>query len=115
MIKVIISEQEMEKILEQQGYDIMDSIGDDACTDSTKVIDYAIELGYRSNMDEDTGYITFTKDEEMKEKYQCMVCGKFIANDEGITTLSGLWVCDNDSCRTLDDDNEATETQERRF
>lgn len=43
------------------------------------------------------------------ELFKCQVCGKFIRADEGITTLNGWWVCDNDSCRTLDDENEATE------
>ena len=52
---------------------------------------------------------------KMKEKYQCMVCGKWITDDEGITTLNGLWVCDNNSCRTLDEDNNATEIGKRRF
>lgn len=41
--------------------------------------------------------------------YKCMVCEKFITDEEGITTLNGLWVCDNDSCRTLNDDNDAIE------
>jgi len=49
----------------------------------------------------------------MKEQYECMVCGKLITDDEGVTTLNGLWVCDNDSCRTLDEDNEATEKEIR--
>lgn len=43
------------------------------------------------------------------EEYKCEVCGKFISEDEGITTINGLWVCDKDTCRTLDDDNQATE------
>lgn len=42
-------------------------------------------------------------------QYKCEVCGKYITDDEGITTLSGLWVCDNDSCRTLDEENNAIE------
>ena len=42
-------------------------------------------------------------------KYKCEVCDKLIKEDEGITTLNGLWVCDNDSCRTLDDENNAIE------
>jgi ribosomal protein L37AE/L43A len=45
----------------------------------------------------------------MQEKYKCEVCGSFITNDEGITTLSGLWVCDNDTCRELDEENQAIE------
>lgn len=45
-----------------------------------------------------------------KESYKCEVCGKLITEDEGCTTtINGLWVCDNDSCRTLDEDNNATE------
>jgi len=43
------------------------------------------------------------------EEYKCEVCGKFISNYDGITTLSGLWVCDDNSCRTLDEENQATE------
>lgn len=43
------------------------------------------------------------------DKYECEVCGKFISEAEGITTINGLWVCDDDSCRTLDEENEATE------
>ena len=39
--------------------------------------------------------------------YQCQFCGKFISNDEGITCVDGSWVCDNDSCRTLDEENES--------
>lgn len=44
----------------------------------------------------------------MKE-FQCQVCGKFILEEEGITTLNSLWVCDKDSCRTLNKENEAKE------
>lgn len=40
-------------------------------------------------------------------KYKCQCCGKYISNEEGITTVEGAWVCDADTCRTLDDDNEA--------
>ena len=43
------------------------------------------------------------------EEYQCMVCGKFVREDEGVTTLNGLWVCDEDICRTLNDNNDAIE------
>ena len=42
-------------------------------------------------------------------EYKCQSCGKFIKNIEGITTLNGLWICDKDSCRTLDNENQATE------
>lgn len=45
----------------------------------------------------------------MDKTYKCEVCGKFITDDEGITTLNGLWVCDDSSCRTLDEDNNAIE------
>ncbi len=55
---------------------------------------------YKGRMNADGEVITV-------EKYKCMVCGKFISNNEGITTVDGLWVCDNGSCRTLDDENEA--------
>lgn len=40
-------------------------------------------------------------------KYNCQRCGKLIPEDEGITCLNGYWVCDTDTCRTLDDDNDA--------
>jgi hypothetical protein len=40
-------------------------------------------------------------------EYNCQRCGKLIPEDEGITCLNGYWVCDNDTCRTLDDENEA--------
>ena len=48
-------------------------------------------------------------DEVFKEYFMCEVCGKYIAEDEGITTLNGLWVCDKNTCRTLDEQNQATE------
>lgn len=32
-----------------------------------------------------------------------------IDEDYGITTINGLWVCNNDSCRTLDENNNAIE------
>lgn len=41
--------------------------------------------------------------------YKCEVCGLSIEEDYGITTQSGLWVCDDNSCRTLDDENQAHE------
>lgn len=41
------------------------------------------------------------------EQYQCQSCGKFITEDEGVTCEDGSWVCDEDTCRTLDEDNEA--------
>ena len=43
------------------------------------------------------------------EEYKCQVCGKLIKEDEGITTLNGWWVCDDDSCRTLNEESQATE------
>ena len=42
-------------------------------------------------------------------KHKCEVCSTMISDNEGVTTLNGLWVCDNDSCRTLDEDNNAVE------
>jgi ribosomal protein S26 len=41
------------------------------------------------------------------KEYECQYCGKFIPEDEGITCVDGSWVCDDNSCRTLDDENEA--------
>jgi hypothetical protein len=43
------------------------------------------------------------------EQFKCQVCGKLISEDEGITTLNGLWVCDKDSCRILNEENQAIE------
>lgn len=43
----------------------------------------------------------------MKETYKCQKCGIFITDDEGITCQDGSWVCDYDSCRSLDAENEA--------
>ena len=58
----IMTENEMEEHLQDLGYDIMDSHGDDACIDSTIVCDIACcELGFESNMDDD-GIITFKAD-----------------------------------------------------
>lgn len=45
------------------------------------------------------------------EQYLCQVCGKCINEDVGITTLNGLFVCDDISCRTLDSDNQAIERE----
>lgn len=39
--------------------------------------------------------------------YQCEVCKELIPEADGITTVSGSWVCDADTCRTLDDENQA--------
>jgi hypothetical protein len=39
--------------------------------------------------------------------FQCQKCGKFIHEDEGITCTNGKWVCDDNNCRTLDEENEA--------
>lgn len=50
----------------------------------------------------------FTAD-DYDEQYRCQVCGKFIAGEDGVTTVNGWWVCDSDTCRTLDEENEATE------
>ena len=41
------------------------------------------------------------------DKYKCETCKKFISEEEGVTTLCGTWVCDRDSCRTLDNNNDA--------
>jgi hypothetical protein len=41
------------------------------------------------------------------DTHKCQVCGKYISDDEGVTTKCGSWVCDQDTCRTLDDENEA--------
>lgn len=41
------------------------------------------------------------------EQYKCHKCNKLIDEEEGITTKSGLFVCDDNTCRTLDVDNEA--------
>jgi hypothetical protein len=36
-----------------------------------------------------------------------MKCGKLLNEEDGITCVSGEWVCDRDTCRTLDGDNQA--------
>jgi ribosomal protein S26 len=41
------------------------------------------------------------------KQYECMKCWKLIPEDEGITCTNGKWVCDDESCRTLDEENEA--------
>jgi hypothetical protein len=41
------------------------------------------------------------------EQYKCQCCGEFITEDQGITCHNGEWVCDNDSCRILDKNNES--------
>lgn len=41
--------------------------------------------------------------------HRCQVCGKLICGKDGVTTLNGWFVCDNDSCRTLDEENQAIE------
>lgn len=41
--------------------------------------------------------------------YKCDVCKQIIPESDGITTLSGSWVCDADTCRTLDNENQAHE------
>lgn len=43
------------------------------------------------------------------EQYKCEVCGQLVSEDKGITTINGLWVCDNDTCRTLDENCNAIE------
>lgn len=43
------------------------------------------------------------------EEYKCEVCSSYISECEGITTLNGLWVCDKNTCRTLDEENQAKE------
>lgn len=53
-------------------------------------------------------YIDFKLDELTEvESYKCQVCGKFVAENQGITTLEGNWVCDDDSCRTLTEDSDS--------
>lgn len=43
----------------------------------------------------------------MANQYKCEVCGKFINEEDGITAVEGEFVCDNDSCRHLDEENQA--------
>lgn len=42
------------------------------------------------------------------QRYKCQACGKWIYDEDGVTTLGGEWVCDSASCRTLDNENDAT-------
>ena len=47
------------------------------------------------------------RDIDCKEEFKCEICGKFIAEDEGITLYDGSWVCDNFECRgELDEENQ---------
>lgn len=50
-------EEEMEKYLIENGYDIFDSEG---CIDSTLVIETAISLGYDSVLEDDKEFLEFT-------------------------------------------------------
>lgn len=45
--------------------------------------------------------------------YKCQVCNKLVTKDEGVTTLNGYWVCDNNSCRILREDNESIERDKK--
>lgn len=40
-------------------------------------------------------------------EFKCQVCGKLITENDGITAECGSWVCDNDSCRTLDNESKS--------
>lgn len=46
---------------------------------------------------------------DFESYYQCICCGDFIPETEGIETVNGHWVCNNDSCRTFDNNNRAIE------
>jgi hypothetical protein len=52
-----MTETEMEKYLANKGYQINNREG---CIDSIKVVDYAIKLGYKPFMDENTQTLKFT-------------------------------------------------------
>lgn len=65
---------------------------------------YKVNKNYKNNFNE--SHI---------ELYKCEVCGKFISEDKGITTLNGLWVCDDNNCRTLDEENQAIEKEHTRL
>lgn len=84
--------------------------GDSVIIESQKINKTLIKNIYCLNCSE----ISYKKKEVTNmNEYKCQVCGKFITEDEGITTLNGLWVCDNDTCRTLDEDNQAIENIQR--
>lgn len=51
MLKNIMSESEMEKYLLNNGYEIL--TGEEQNIDSCKVVEFALELGYNSNLNED--------------------------------------------------------------
>lgn len=59
MMKNIMSEQEMEKALQEQGFDIMTN-DEENVVDSTKVVDFAIDLGYEVT-ETDTGELKFER------------------------------------------------------
>lgn len=55
--KTFLTEEEMERLLIIQGYNIMD---EDQCIDSCKVTDYACNyLGYESRLNEETETLEF--------------------------------------------------------
>ena len=43
----------------------------------------------------------------MAELYKCEYCGKYISEDDGVTEITGLWVCANDSCIIVNGNNDA--------
>lgn len=48
----------------------------------------------------------------MEKIYRCEECLEFVSEKNGITTLSGRWVCDKNSCRDLDNENNAIDKKE---
>lgn len=56
-MKEIIQENEMEKMLQARGFQILDSEG---CVDSTLVVDYAVSLGFESSLSSE-GILKFSK------------------------------------------------------
>ena len=82
---------------------VVNGYNDNFGTNSITDIEYRIKRNYENGI----GQVYF--DNATEKEYKCEVCGNFISEDKGVTTLNGLWVCDSDSCRTLDNDNQATE------
>lgn len=56
-MKEIIKENEMEKMLQTRGFQILDSEG---CVDSTLVAEYAVSLGFESSLNSE-GILEFSK------------------------------------------------------
>lgn len=78
--------------------DLMEIIRLDYNIDHHNVQDTVVQLTNWFLQDLHVGTLNF---------YKCMACGAMIPEEYGITANDGSWVCDDSSCRTLDEDNKA--------